>query len=196
MVRVYARTAVVAVGLLSGTALAGAALAQTAAPAGSPASSAQVAPAQHVLSRADRDFVDNAARGGLAEIELSKLANKSVNPDVRRFADKMITDHTKANAQLTMIAKTDGLTPPDTLDIEHRRLRDKLANEHDGSFDRDYAHAMVGDHDQAIRLFQREEQSGGNAQLREFARNTLPTLQEHRRMAGELASKVGATAAR
>lgn len=168
----------------------GPALAQT-----SPATSAPAA-AQPGLTKQDRDFVESAAQSGLAEIELGKLAQKSANPDVRRFADRMITDHTRADARLTAIAQAKGIELPTSLDIEHRKLRDKLADEHDANFNRDYVHAMVVDHDQAIKLFQNEAASGGDRQLQDFARNTLPTLQEHRKMAGELAAKLGSTAAR
>jgi putative membrane protein len=152
--------------------------------------------AQPGLTKQDREFVERAAHSGMAEIELGKLAQKSANPDVRRFADQMIADHTRADARLTAIAQAKGIELPATLDIDHRKLRDKLATEHDGNFNRDYAHAMVVDHDQAIKLFNTEADSGGDRQLQEFARNTLPTLHEHRNMAGDLAAKLGSTAAR
>ena len=186
-------TAVAAVALISAAGLIGPAMAQT-SPAAPPAATGPAAPV--VMNEGDRAFIENAAHGGLAEIDLSKLAQKSINPDVRRFADRMITDHTKINARLSVIADRYGVTAPQTLDIEHQKLREKLANEHDGPFDRDYAHVMVADHDQAIKLFQQEERPGHDAQLARFARDTLPTLQEHRRMAAALADKVGASAAR
>jgi putative membrane protein len=184
-----------AFGLLSATAAIAPALGQD-NPARPPAAGQAAAPAQPRLSKGDRNFVDAAAQSGLAEVELGKLAQKSVNPDVRRFADRMITDHTKADLRLKAIADADGVAAPDTLDFEHRKLRDKLANEHDGNFDRDYARAMVADHDQATTLFRKEEESGRDAELQAFARNTLPILQEHRKMAATLAAKLGATAAR
>lgn len=185
--------AAAALGMLSATAAVAPAMAQAdrANPSAVPAATA----ASPELSKADRDFVADAAQSGLAEVELGKLAQKSVNPDIRRFADRMITDHTKANVQLKAIAQANRIAAPDTLDVEHRKLREKLANEHDGNFDRDYARAMVADHDQAINLFRQEEQSGGNAELQAFARNTLPVLQQHRSMAAALAAKLGATAA-
>ena len=165
-------------------------------PAAPPAASAPGAMAQPGLTKQDREFVERAAQSGMAEIELGKLAQKSANPDVRRFADQMIADHTRADARLTAIAQAKGIELPATLDIDHRKLRDKLATEHAGNFNRDYAHAMVVDHDQAIKLFNSEADSGGDRQLQEFARNTLPTLHEHRNMAGDLAAKLGSTAAR
>ncbi len=190
--------AILAIGLASASSLIAAgssAVAQT-NPGVSPTASAPGAAAQPGLTKQDRDFVERAAQSGMAEIDLGKLAQKSANPDVRHFADRMITDHTGADARLTAIAQAQGIELPKTLDIEHRKLRDKLANEHDGNFDRDYAHAMVIDHDHAIKLFRSEADSGVDRQLREFARDALPTLQQHRKMAGDLAAKLGSTAAR
>jgi putative membrane protein len=190
MVRLLATTAIVAVGLLSAPAV----IAQT-SPAGPPGAAAPSTSAQHMLSTQGREFVDKAGHGGLAEIELSKLAQKSANPDVRRFADRMIEDHTKIGQRLATIASADGVTAPTTLDSEHQQLRDKLANLHGGVFDREYARVMVDDHNQAIKLFQQEARSGQDAALKAFARNTLPTLQEHRRMAVALSRKLAQTAA-
>jgi len=164
-------------------------------PESPPAASAHGAAAQPGLTKQDRDFVERAAQDGLAEIELGKLAQKSENPDVRRLADRMIADHTRADQRLVAIAKAKGIDLPTALD-DHRKLREKLAVEHDGNFNRDFAQAMVVDHDQAIKLFRGESASGGDLQLQEFARNTLPTLEEHRKMAADLAAKLGSTAAR
>jgi putative membrane protein len=186
-------TAAVALGLSSAIAVTGPAMAQ-ADPTNPPVAAAATALPQ--LSKGDRNFVDDAAQSGLAEVELGKLAQKSLNPDVRRFAQRMIADHTKANGQLKAVAQANRIAAPDTLDVEHRKLHEKLANEHDGNFDRDYARAMVTDHDRAVKLFQQEEQSGDNPDIKAFARDTLPILQDHQKMAAALATKLGATAAR
>ena len=151
-----------------------------------------------VLNKGDRDFIGNAAHGGLAEIDLSKLAQKSVNPDVRRFADRMIADHTKMASpadddrasrwrrrrrtrSISSIKSSAKSSPTSTTELS-------IAN---------YARAMVVDHDQAIKLFQQEETTGRMTRnSRGSPASTLPTLQEHRRMAVALADKLGATAAR
>jgi putative membrane protein len=192
MDRIWIGTAVMALGLFSAMAAASPAFAQ-ANRANPPA--AAMTTSSPPLSKADRDFVDDAVQSGSAEVALGKLAQKSLNPDVRRFADRMISDHTEANRRLTAIAQANHIPVPNTPDIEHRKLRENLANQHDGNFDRDYARAMVADHDRAVKLFQQEEESGDNPNLKAFARDTLPILQEHRKMAAALAAKLGATAA-
>ena len=87
MLRLLTTTAVVAVGLLAAPPI----FAQTGQPSHTAATSAK-----DVLDQEDKTFVREAAIGGMAEVELSK-AQKSENSDVKRFADRMIEDHTKAN---------------------------------------------------------------------------------------------------
>ena len=187
MIRLLTTTAVFAVGLL----LAPAIYAQTSQPnVPSPAPAA----AAKDTSQEDRTFVKEAAIGSMAEVELSKLAQKSENADVKSFADHMIQDHTAVNQQLTAIATDLGVDMPKALDSEHERLRENVQTLHGKAFDEQYMHEMVADHDKAVNLFQREERSGHNAEL--FAQKILPTLQEHQKNALELSHKVSQAAAR
>lgn len=188
MLRLLATTAIVAAGLLA-VPPAFAQTSQTSRPA---ASSAKDAP----LDQEDRKFVQMATIGGIAEVELSKIAQKSENADVKRVADRMIEDHTKANEQMTAIAATLGVETPKALDSEHERVRDKLRTLHGKAFDDQYMRDMVEDHDKAVKLFREEEHSGHNAELKQFAHKTLPTLEEHQKMALELSHKLSQTAAR
>ena len=119
----------------------------------------------------------------MAEVELSKLAQKSENADVKSFADRMIRDHTKANQELTTIATGLGVDVPKALDPEHERMRQKLQGLHGKSFDEQYMQGMVEDHNKAVKLFQQEERSGHDTELKQFAQKTLPTLEEHLKLA-------------
>jgi putative membrane protein len=114
MLRLLTTTAVVAVGLLAAPPI----FAQTGQPSHTAATSAKDA-----LDQEDKTFVREAAIGGMAEVELSKIAQKSENGDVKRFADRMIADHTKANEQLTSIATGLGVDLPKALESEHERIR-------------------------------------------------------------------------
>src|ERR1700729_2373711 len=57
----------------------------------------------------DRLFATLAAEGGMAEVDVAKLAQqKSRNEAVIAFAKQMIDDHGKTNAQLASLAKQAG----------------------------------------------------------------------------------------
>jgi putative membrane protein len=188
MIFLLARLAVFAVGLSLGAA----SYAQTSppsAPSGTPA-------AKDTLNQEDKTFVKEAGIGGMAEVELSKLAQKSENADVKKFADRMVQDHTKANQELTTVATGLGIDLPKALDQEHEQMRQKLAALHGKAFDEQYMKGMVEDHNKAVTAFQQEERSGSSAQLKSFAQKTLPTLQEHQKMAFELSRKVTQASAR
>jgi putative membrane protein len=186
MSSVLARLAVFAIGLSFGAA----SYAQTSPPKpGVPA-------AKDTLGQEDQIFVKEAAMGGIAEVELSKIAQKSENADVKNFANRMVQDHTAANQELTTIATGLGVEMPKTLDAEHERMRQKLAALHGKAFDEQYMQGMVADHDKAVTLFQQEGRSGASMQLKTFALKTLPILQEHQKMAQELSRKVTQASAR
>ena len=77
------------------------------------------APAKDALNQEDKRFVQEAAAGGMAEVELSKIAQKSENPDIKRFADRMVQDHMAANQELMSVTGGLGIDVPRALDHEH-----------------------------------------------------------------------------
>lgn len=131
-------------------------------------------------------FVTKAAQTGMTEVELGKVAlSKSQDPQVRSFAQRMVDDHGKANAELTSIAKAKGIDTPKALDAEHRAMVEELKGKSGADFDRSYSHHMNMGHSDAIELFEKESRSG-DATLAGFAKKTLPTLKEHKELAGKL----------
>ena len=80
-------------------------------------------------------FVKKAALTGMTEVELGKLAlSKSQDPEVRSFAQRMVTDHGKANAELSSIAKAEGIDAPRSLDAEHRAMVEELKGKDGADF--------------------------------------------------------------
>ena len=53
-------------------------------------------------------------------------------------------------------------------------------------FDHEYGNFMVKDHEKAVKLFRKEADKGDNGELKQFASKTLPTLEEHLKMARDL----------
>ncbi|AOJ33298.1 DUF4142 domain-containing protein [Burkholderia metallica] len=140
----------------------------------------------------DAEFVDKAAMAGQAEMQASQLALKQAqSPAVRAFAQRMVTDHGKANARLNEIAARKGMKPQveQIQDPDVEALRGKSGHD----FDVAYV-AAVGPaaHRKAVALFEGEARDGRDPQLRAFASATLPTLRHHLSMAQALERKVGA----
>ena len=67
---------------------------------------------------------------------------------------------------------------------------------HGKAFDQHYMRLMVGDHDKAVKLFRQESGSGHNAELKQFAQKTLPTIEQHQKMALALSHRLSETAAK
>ena len=147
------------------------------------------------LSDADSRFAVAAAEGGMLEVELGRLAStKTANTDVQEFASRMVTDHSKGNAELTGIASAKSLMLPtqEQVKAKHQELIAKLQKLEGAAFDREYMAAMVKDHDKDVSLFEKQVKNGRDAALQEFARTTLPTLREHQKMAKQVNAKVSA----
>jgi len=140
------------------------------------------------LRKADREFVAKALGGGNAEIDEAQLAlQKSNNADVKSFAQMMIDDHSKADNQLkTLIA---GNIPEGIAAHDHKVIG-RLTNLTGKRFDTAYAKSQVHAHKQAVILFKNEAKMGDNEQLRDFASQTLPTLEQHQQAANDLLGKV------
>jgi putative membrane protein len=131
-------------------------------------------------------FVAKAAQSGMAEVELGRLALlKSRDTAVREYAQRMVTDHSKANAELATIAKTKGLEPPKDLDAEHQAQFKALRAKEGAEFDKAYSEHMNMDHSKAVSLFESASKSS-DADLAGFAKKTLPTLKEHKQLAQKL----------
>jgi putative membrane protein len=139
-------------------------------------------------------FASQAAIIGKAEIELGQLALKNTkDADVRKFAERMVKDHTAADKKLQAIAAKENLQLPQSLDQEHESLKMKLQGMSGSDFDREYVKAMAKGHDKALALFESaSQQPQMPAELKQFAASTLPTLEQHKEMAHSLHGKEGA----
>ncbi len=136
------------------------------------------------LSAGDKKFVEKAAVGGMAEVQLAQLAQqKSQDPAVKDFAQHMIDDHTPNNAQLMKLASQKGLTPPTELDAMHEKEMSKLQALDGKKFDRAYMKGQLRDHEAMLKAFQAESSSGKDTDLKAFADATVPTIQKHISMA-------------
>ena len=140
------------------------------------------------LARADRNFATTAARAGLAEVAEAQIAlQKSNDADIKKFAQRMVDDHSKANAQLTSIARAKGLNLPTAPSRSDQSEAERLQKLRGDAFDRRYVSDQTDAHKQAVSLFTTESKSGKDNDLKSFAAQTLPTLQDHYRMIRSIA---------
>jgi len=142
------------------------------------------------LSLGDKKFVHDAAQGGMAEVELGKLATeKASSDDVKKFGQRMVDDHTKAGDQLKQVASSEGIQLPQGLSAKDKATKERLAKLSGEQFDKAYMADMVKDHTQDVLDFQHESRSGKDPAVKDFASQTLPTLQDHLKQAKEIAPK-------
>jgi putative membrane protein len=142
-------------------------------------------------SSSDRAFVVEAAAGGMAEVELGRLASeKAASDQVKQFGRMMVTDHSKANEKLAAIASDLQLMAPHALKPEHQEAVDRLSKLSGEAFDRAYVQQMVKDHEKDVDLFKKHAASAEHPDIRQFASSTLPTLERHYARAQQLQQEV------
>ena len=142
--------------------------------------------AQVKLSASDQQFVQDASQAGATEIAASKLALKnSTDPQIRKFAQQMVTDHMKLAHSLDVAASQKGLGAPPSADSA---LVGKLQSLKGADFDKVYVDEVaVGGHRKALELFQKESENGTDPQLKSAAAQALPVIRHHLAMAQQLA---------
>jgi len=143
------------------------------------------------LTGSDTNFATRAAQGGMAEVQLGKLAaERAASRDVKSFGERMVTDHTKANDELKSVAAKKGLTLPTSVDAKDQATYDRLSRLNGAAFDRAYIRDMVADHRKDVNEFKNEASNGADPDMKAFAGKTLPVLQEHLQLAENTESKI------
>jgi putative membrane protein len=131
----------------------------------------------------DRDFMMEAAKGGMEEVEMGKMAEqKGQSAEVKKVGQTMVTDHSKANNELMALAAKKGVK----LDTSHK-MNEKMGG---SNFDQEYLADMVKDHQKDIAAFENEAKNGTDPDIKSWARKTLPTLKKHLKMVQDAQSKM------
>ena len=136
------------------------------------------------ISPADKKFMKDAAEGGIAEVELGRLAaEKASNADVKKFGQRMVDDHQKANDQLKQLAAQKHVELPQEPSAKDKAAKARLEKLSGEQFDRAYMQDMVKDHKKDVADFQRESKTATDPDVKSFASQTLPTLEDHLKQA-------------
>ncbi len=140
------------------------------------------------ISPLDRQFIIDAAQGGMAEVSLGQMASqRATNDAVKQYAQRMVQEHTQANRELLRLASQKGVTPPRDMGPKYRAAMDRLMQLPRASFDQAYiSEAGINGHLESLAVYQRQAQLGQDPDLKAFAAKTLPIVQNHLQVAGNL----------
>jgi putative membrane protein len=178
-INILVRLGVIAIAFIG---LSGTAFAQYSKPYPTPDYSSQ-APAKsksgHNLSSADKAFMQDAAKGGMMEVAMGRVAEKSAtDSEVKNFGSRMVKDHGKANDELKALAKEENVQLP--------------AAKEPGKWksDKEYIDMMVKDHEKDLAAFEKEAKEGSDPDVKNFAGKTSETVRKHLDMAKKIDAKL------
>ena len=144
------------------------------------------------VSHGDVAFMKDAAEGGMDEVKFGELARQNgANDHVKKFGQRMVDDHSKMNSDLTALAGRKSVILPTDISVTQKASYKLLSSKAGDDFDKAYISSMVKDHEADIAAFQKEAGSGTDGDVKALASKALPTLQEHLRMAQDIARELG-----
>jgi putative membrane protein len=139
----------------------------------------------------DHAFVSKAVQSNLMEIALGQLtATQSTNLDVKTFGQRMVADHERLNNELKQLAQKKSITIPDKLSDEEQKMIDGWKKLSGDAFDTRFVGTMVSDHEKAVESYKKASNDSQDADIKTFASNSLPKLEEHLKEARELKDKI------
>jgi putative membrane protein len=149
------------------------------------------------VDSSDADFLKKAAAGGEAEVELGKLASeKASDPQVKKFGQTMVRDHSKVNNELSKLARRKDVDVPSSLEDKDQKEKDRLSKLSGADFDRAYMKLMVSDHEKDVSEFEKMAKKAKDPDVRSFASSKLPKLKEHLNMAKSDKSRIASHSTR
>lgn len=137
----------------------------------------------------DKGFMEKAARSAQMEVQMGRLAEQhATSPGVKQFAQRLVQDHQKAQQQLQTLASARGLQLKQEEDKGHQG---KLAKKQGAEFDKEFVKEAVKEHRKDVKTFEKEAKKAKDPEVRAWAEQTLPVLQEHLQIAERLEKEIG-----
>ena len=157
----------------------------------SPTGAASPTASPVALTAPEKEFMANAARGGMLEVQLANLATqKASSNDVKQFAERIATDHGQLGQKLQQLASNLNVTLPQDLKPEQQATVSRFEKLAGKAFDREFMKETISDHTKSISEFERAASQATNPDIKQFVSEALPTLREHLKMAREIAGKL------
>ncbi|MBJ6108426.1 DUF4142 domain-containing protein [Hymenobacter sp. BT523] len=141
----------------------------------------------------DSEFLTKAASGGMLEVELGKqVAARALTPEAKQFAQQMVSDHTKSNAELMALATKKNLTLPTALGDDHAKVLKDVTEEKGIKMDQEYLKEMLKDHQEDVKEFTDASIKASDPDIKAFAAKNVPVLQMHLDMVTKMKPAVDA----
>ncbi len=142
------------------------------------------------LDAADVEFVKTESAAGSAEVKLAGLGvQKAERPDIKVFAEMLVTDHTQAHKELMALAVEKGVDVSAVIDPRHAEEFQKLEKASKADFDKEFLADMISDHKKCVSSFEEAAKAAKNSDVKKWAARMLPTLKAHLAKAEELATE-------
>jgi putative membrane protein len=151
-----------------------------------------VSPTNAKLSSADQSLMMEVAKGGMMQLEVSKVAQqKATNPEVRQLAQAEVEEQTGLSAKLKEIADAKGVTLPTTPDAETQAMVTKLQGMSGAELDRMYVmESGVKGHEKLDKVMSKVESSASDASLKGVAKAAHPLVKTHLKVAKQIDGKM------
>ena len=144
------------------------------------------------FSDKDKSFLKDSTQDNMAEIKLAELAIKTTkNPQIKTFAEKMVTDHKALIAGAKPVAAKAGVEPPKTDGLEANAEYLKLKVLTGDTFDKSYVKTMVSDHHSDLDKIKQEHDSTGNPDMKKLTAHAGTVVEAHTKMIDALAGSMG-----
>ncbi len=123
----------------------------------------------------DVAFVKQATESGRKEVAAARDALPQLKkPELKRIAEMLVSDHSNANARLSKIAESKGWPLP-----APQPAAAPASGTAASDFDTKWTADMITGHERSVALYRAQAQAGEDRDLRQYARDTLPTIEHH-----------------
>ncbi|MDB5720674.1 MAG: hypothetical protein JWP15_1292 [Alphaproteobacteria bacterium] len=132
-------------------------------------------------------FLKGAAQGDNSEVTLGRLAQQRAGSrGVRDYGRTLASDHGSHLVKVQATARQMHVALPGGMKPDARQAYAHLQHLRGAAFDREFVQHMIDDHRKDIAEYEEQARSGDRATA-SLARDTLPTLRNHLRIAQGLA---------
>ena len=132
------------------------------------------------VAKQDRQALTRMAQSDMAEIAAGKVAaQKASSPEVKKFGQHMVDEHSKMLEEGSKLAQAKGMKPPAGPDKKHQDALQKLQKASGGDFDRQYMQQMVKDHQEVLKVAEKTAKGAKDAELKAHAEKGVPHIKEH-----------------